>query len=168
MHGAGPLMWNDALADSSFQFFKYQSMVSHHHSESYDLTAAQGGPAGENLAFGTPSISADKAVHMWYAEIRDCGPFPGCDAGAKGVVGHFTALVWKGTTVMGCAKSIDGQLIVCRYGNGPHSELSCNTPNMDGCYQENVPAATKTEGECGVRSSSTAEAPSPPAAVSSS
>ena len=56
-------MWNDLLADSAFQFFKYQSSVSHHHSDSYDLTAAQGGPAGENLAFGTPSISADKAVH---------------------------------------------------------------------------------------------------------
>ncbi len=48
MHGAGPLMWNDLLADSAFQFFKYQASVSHHHSDSYDLTAAaaQGGPAG--------------------------------------------------------------------------------------------------------------------------
>jgi hypothetical protein len=41
-------MWNDLLADSAFQFFKYQASVSHHHSDSYDLTAAaaQGGPAG--------------------------------------------------------------------------------------------------------------------------
>jgi len=47
---------------------------------------------------------------MWYDEIKKCGPFPGCESGKRGSVGHFTAMIWKGTTVMGCAKSTNGQV----------------------------------------------------------
>jgi hypothetical protein len=166
-HGAPALAWNDALAASTYDFFKGMSMRTAQHSNSYGLTNAQGGPAGENLAMGSPSVSAARSVTMWYDEVKDCGPFPGCSDGKKGVVGHFTALVWKGTTVMGCAKSIDSQVIACRYGNGPGSALSCNSPNMGGCYNANVLAATKTAAQCGASPSPPAAVPSPPAAVPS-
>jgi len=166
-HGAPALAWNDALAASTYDFFKGMSMSTAQHSNSYGLTNAQGGPAGENLAMGSPSVSAARSVTMWYDEVKDCGPFPGCSDGKKGVVGHFTALVWKGTTVMGCAKSIDSQVIACRFGNGPGSALSCNTPNMGGCYNANVLAATKTAAQCGASPSAPAAVPSAPAAVPS-
>ena len=47
-------------------------------------------------------------------------------------------MIWKGATVIACTKSANGAIGVCRYGNGPGSTPSCNTPNMGGCYDENV------------------------------
>ncbi len=85
---------------------------------------------------------------MWYNEVDDCN-WPGCQTGVNGaVVGHFTALIWKGATVLACTKSSAGKIAACRYGNGPGSSLSCNTPNIGGCYNYNVFQKSKTEAEC--------------------
>jgi hypothetical protein len=143
MHGAPPLVWNDALASDTYSTFRHATQMKH--SDSYRLTAAQGGPAGENLAMGA---GPTKAVQMWYSEVNDCVALPGCETGQGGkAVGHFTALVWKGTKVMACARS-DSGLIACRYGSGPGSRLSSDTPNMRGSYQSNVFAQFKSESDC--------------------
>jgi hypothetical protein len=60
----------------------------------------------------------------------------------------------------GCT-STNRQVIACRYGNGPNTPLSCNTPNMAGCYEANVLAPSKTAAQC----ANTVAAPAPPAAA---
>jgi len=59
----------------------------------------QDGPYGENLAFGYPNASA--AIEAWGDE-RDMYDFKK-PTGFTEATGHFTQLVWKTTTQVGCA-----------------------------------------------------------------
>merc|ERR1711990_885687 len=97
------------------------------HSQSYSLKAPAG-PAGENLAMGYSSL--ERATAGWYNEVKDCGNFPGCKKGKKGVVGHFTALIWKGATELGCGINHAKKLYVCHYKAG--DKLSGATSNVGG------------------------------------
>jgi len=103
------------------------------------------GPAGENLAYASASSFTSKggwvtvgqtpeaAAWAWYSEIKDCGgtikaptatatgSVSGGARGAcpgSGTTGHYTALIWKTATRLGCARSQDGQSTICRYGGG--------------------------------------------------
>lgn len=64
---------------------------------------------------------------MWYDEVTNPGydfENPGFDSGT----GHFTQVVWKGSTKLGCG--VSGVYVVCRY---------CETAgNMEGAFPENV------------------------------
>lgn len=108
------------------------------------LDSAQGGPAGENIASASPPKAdmATWAVYQWYIEWMNCNSFPGCNASSNGLkTGHFTALVWKESTHIGCVISANREVAACRYGPGPDGQPSCNTiPNVriPGCYQRNV------------------------------
>merc|ERR1712054_253220 len=116
------------------------------HSKSYQIKSPAG-PAGENLALGHATIAAANAA--WYAEVKDCTSLPGCKTGKDGAaVGHFTALIWKGVTEMGCGTAnVEGRnMYVCRYRSGP--KLDCNTPNMSGCYRKNVLPKVKSTKQC--------------------
>merc|ERR1719399_1446568 len=89
---------------------------------------------GENLCKG---ITGEGCVKMWYDEIKDT------DNGGGGTVkefnkktGHYTQVVWKATTTLGCGEL--GDLVVCQYGPGGNS----------GGYAENVLPPTKSEEDC--------------------
>ena len=74
-----------------------------------------GGAYGENLAGGTSgTLDAAGVVDMWYRE-RKGYDFRG--GGFSMNTGHFTQLVWRGTTHLGCGtvscKGLD--LWVCNY-----------------------------------------------------
>ncbi|KAF1806059.1 CAP domain-containing protein [Mucor lusitanicus] len=56
-----------------------------------------GGPYGENLALGYSSWTA--AVNGWYSEVKN---YDYSNPGFAGDTGHFTAVVWKSTTKIGC------------------------------------------------------------------
>merc|ERR1719359_572469 len=93
---------------------------------------------GENLAFG---ITDAGAVDAWYSEIKDTPGGKGLaksfnDGGGK-PIGHYTQVVWKGSTALGCA--VNGRLIVCQYKGG----------NMGGQFSSNVLAPSKSKGACG-------------------
>ena len=62
--------------------------------------------------------------------------------------GHFTALIWKGAKVIGCAISNNKRIIACRYGGGPGSRLGPSTPNMRGLYPTNVFSKSRSESQC--------------------
>jgi len=81
-----------------------------------------GGSDGENLHFFFSSEAidaaqlAEQAVSHWYNEIKK---YNFKRPGFSGATGHFTQVVWKGSTSLGCgaAKSRDkAYFIVCRYG----------------------------------------------------
>lgn len=80
-----------------------------------------GGSEGENLHFffSSEAVSADElaeqAVSHWYNELKK---YNYKRPGFSGTTGHFTQVVWKSSTSLGCgaAKSKDqSYFIVCRY-----------------------------------------------------
>lgn len=125
--------------------------------DSYNLAPPEG-PAGENLGMGHSSIEA--VVTAWYSEVQNCGPFPGCNRGKTGVVGHFTPMVWRGVTQIGCAIG-PRKIYVCRYKAG--DTLTIDTPNMAGGYASNVLAALKSEAQCEASAAPDPGPPMPPA-----
>jgi uncharacterized protein YkwD len=94
-----------------------------------------GGKYGENLAAGTAEIMDPKhTVEMWYSEVEKYDFKKG---GFSMDTGHFTQLVWKGTTKLGCgvAECKGLRIWVCNY----------DPPgNVQGEYKTNVlPASCK-------------------------
>ncbi|CAN0921007.1 Pathogenesis-related protein 1 [Linum grandiflorum] len=76
-----------------------------------------GGPYGENLAFGRPDITGTKSVQMWVDEKK----FYNCRANrcTGGECGHYTQVVWKDSTKLGCARvkcnGNKGTIVICNY-----------------------------------------------------
>ncbi|KAJ6262182.1 Ophanin [Drechslerella dactyloides] len=99
-HGAGPLTWNQKLADYAEQ---YTGDCQMHHS---------GGPYGENLAMGYQSVEA--AITAWYNEKDQYDPN---SPGFQSSTGHYTQLVWKATTEIGCynRKCGNQDYLMCEY-----------------------------------------------------
>ncbi|KAE8140762.1 CAP domain-containing protein [Aspergillus pseudotamarii] len=95
-HNASDLVWNETLTRYAKDWAE-GCRWKHSH-----------GPYGENLAFGYQNASA--AVFAWGDERR-MYDFKK-PTGFSEETGHFTQLVWRSTTDVGCA-AID-----CGYGNG--------------------------------------------------
>jgi len=117
-HQAADLTWNQTMAD----FAKTVSGTC--------VFKHSGGPYGENLAAGYDSPSA--AITAWYDENTQYDYAAGQFSEATG---HFTQLVWKAATQVGCATvTCDGS------NNTPGDFLTCeyDTGNVIGYFVQNV------------------------------
>ncbi|CAX44950.1 conserved hypothetical protein [Candida dubliniensis CD36] len=97
-HGVNPLTWSNDL-------YNYANKVANNYDCSGNLRHTNA-PYGENLALGYSS--AANAVNAWYSE------------GFTGGLNHFTQVVWKSTTQLGCAyKDCQakgwGLYVICSY-----------------------------------------------------
>lgn len=124
--GSPPLKWS---ADIEKQAQQTQNKIrAFSHSSSYRLPIS----VGENLATGN---SVDEAAWMWFTELLISTNYN------SGGMGHYTAMVWKGVTEMGCGKG--DNVIRCQYKGNP-------SPNMGGSYSSNVPAFANKMKQCGL------------------
>lgn len=86
-HSASPVSWDASLASFALALVSKCNF------------AHSGGPNGENLAMGYPR--AGDAVGAWVNE-RDKFNFE--NGGFSGLTGHFTQVVWKATSRIGCQR----------------------------------------------------------------
>jgi hypothetical protein len=115
--GLQPLSWNDRLAESAQRWADY--LASSGRFEHAPDNA--GNPEGENLWAGTKGYySPEDMVEAWAREKRFYRPglFPSnSSTGDVEDVGHYTQIVWRATTQVGCAHatSMAEDILVCRY-----------------------------------------------------
>ncbi|KAG0225122.1 hypothetical protein BGW42_004635 [Actinomortierella wolfii] len=101
LHGAPPLTWNDGAA---YHGYNHIQACEFRHSGSREF--------GENLAAGYQSFS--QAIAAWYNEVNK---YDYNRPGFSGATGHFTQVVWRSTTSVGCAKKYCGSwtIYICNY-----------------------------------------------------
>lgn len=87
LHGVPPVSWSPAAAASA-QAWADTCPASH-----------SGSAYGENIAFATYAMSPGDVVALWYSEEPD---YDYNNPGFSPETGHFTQVVWKSTTEIGC------------------------------------------------------------------
>jgi len=116
--GLAPLVWSDALAASARAYAGEMARTGRfaHAEQPMDRTRQ-----GENLWTGTTgAYRYDEMIGHWVAERRDFvdAPTPGFSrTGRWQDVAHYTQIVWRGTTAVGCAIATGprDEYLVCRY-----------------------------------------------------
>ncbi|KAI0361709.1 PR-1-like protein [Trametes cingulata] len=125
-HGAAPLSWSDDLAAKAQQWAN--NCVFQH-------SGGKLGPFGENLAAGTgSSYGIQEAVKSWTDEVSEYDP-------NNPQPSHFTQVVWKASTQVGCAVQSCNGIFDPKFG--PAKFFVCEySPqgNVIGQFAQNVQA----------------------------
>lgn len=109
-----PLKWSEELA-------KHAKAWADRLASERKMYHSSGTGEGENLWMGTSGYySLTQMVDGWGGEKKyyKDGIFPGVSTtGNWADVGHYTQIIWRNTTEVGCAKSTSGgnDYLVCRY-----------------------------------------------------
>eukprot|EP00927_Polykrikos_kofoidii_P082959 TRINITY_DN8386_c0_g2_i1.p1 TRINITY_DN8386_c0_g2~~TRINITY_DN8386_c0_g2_i1.p1 ORF type:complete len:2036 (-),score=349.70 TRINITY_DN8386_c0_g2_i1:314-6421(-) len=141
MHDVPKLRWNTAIADNAKRWARRASEHIKHSPASERGGIGGFEYIGENIVWGQNMVGA-LGVDQWYNEFLATANHEGSSNPANEAllsnVGHFSQIVWKDTTEMGCGSS--GLLLVCHYGPGG---------NRMGQYMFNVlPKNTKSLEQC--------------------
>jgi uncharacterized protein YkwD len=144
-HGSPPLEWSEELAN--FARGVCNTCVMKH----------SGGKYGENL-YAASSLTPSDAVKSWYDEIS---LYPYGEPSWNTAWGHFTQVVWKETTKVGCYLRTD-----CHGMPAGPNFLTCNyevAGNMQGSFSKNVfpPGGGQPSGGYGAQLPSWASKPQP-------
>ncbi|KAH6917210.1 PR-1-like protein [Coprinopsis sp. MPI-PUGE-AT-0042] len=124
-YGANPLTWDKDL-ETAAQNWAQRCVFEH--------SKGKVGPYGENLAAGTGSFPISNAVKSWAHEVVEYS----AEDPENPKTLHWTQLVWKSTTRLGCATVTCDPFI---FGNQPARYHVCeyNPPgNYAGQFDENV------------------------------
>jgi hypothetical protein len=91
------------------------------------------GPFGENLAAGTgDSYDIAAAIKSWTDEVSQYDP-------SNPVPSHFTQVVWKGTTQVGCAVQMCNGIFSSSYGQAKFFVCEYSAQgNIIGQFAQNV------------------------------
>merc|ERR1711959_529108 len=110
-----------------------------------------GAYVGENAGSCTSCNGVDRVI-SWYSEVEYTSPYGKAqsisDSSVEGeTVGHYTQVVWKSTTKLGCGTApfvhhsgSQRDYWVCQYGS--------TAGNYNGQFGDNVLAPIKSEAEC--------------------
>jgi Cysteine-rich secretory protein family len=115
--GAPPLVWDARLAAAAAS---YGPALERLGKLAHSLPATRPGQ-GENLWMGTrDAYGLDEMAGGWAAEksLFRPGIFPAISTSRQwSDVGHYTQMIWKGTTRVGCAvhKARRWDFLICRY-----------------------------------------------------
>ena len=115
--GVGPIAWDPALAAAADQWAAELARTGRWGHSPNALRPGQ----GENLWMGTRGgFSLDQMVGSWAGEGRWFAPgrFPNvARTGDWTQVGHYTQMIWRGTSRVGCElrSSRSNDYLVCRY-----------------------------------------------------
>jgi pathogenesis-related protein 1 len=108
-----PLVWSDKLANDAKTWVEHLARLG-------SLVHSGGSGQGENLSYrsssgGPSTISTAQLIQGWISEKNDYHGAPIVKGGQ--VTGHYTQMVWRTTTAVGCATASAGQSVylVCRY-----------------------------------------------------
>ena len=124
-HQSGPMVLTKVLNDYAQKYAEtLAAKNTMQHSSDKDRKKLYGDWTGENLYYFWTSASGvtlngAAAVDSWYDEIKDYDFKKGKSKG--GVVGHFTQLVWKGSTQLGIGVARSSQnsvFVVANYHFG--------------------------------------------------
>ena len=114
---APPLQWDPRLAAAAASYGRSLARIG----RLQHAPAAHRLGQGENLWMGTRgAFSPEQMVGSWVAErsLFHAGVFPDVSRNGRwSDVGHYTQMIWKGTTHIGCAihRSPRWDFLVCRY-----------------------------------------------------
>jgi hypothetical protein len=150
MHGVPALTWDADIAANA-QAWADSGVWGH----SPKPRTVNGKDVGENIGWGT-SRTGPETVIAWYSEIQYKSPYGLAESSSDSVVegetvGHYTAVVWKSTTRLGCGKGRatingnEGDYWVCEYGN--------SRGNTNWLFKETVLEPATRVSACGGTSS---------------
>jgi hypothetical protein len=116
--GLPPLQWDAGLAAGAAVWARHLSTTGKFE-HSPDVPTEE--PLGENIWGGTPgSFQPEDMIALWIAEKQNYRPgvFPATSrSGRVEDVSHYTQLIWRRTTRVGCTINSEGleEVLVCRY-----------------------------------------------------
>ena len=106
--GVGPMTWSSTVAAYTHNYTDQRiadcQMV---HSV---------GPYGENIAWGTSSLTGTDAVNLWVSEKANYDY--NSNSCVRGTCGHYTQVVWRTSVRLGCGRvqcNDDTWFILCNY-----------------------------------------------------
>nr|AOC97493.1 pathogenesis related protein 1 [Flammulina velutipes]WKW83177.1 PR1 [Flammulina filiformis] len=122
-HGANALTWNNDLSAAAQKWA--DNCVFEH-------SGGVLGSFGENLSAGSGDFSIAAGIKGWTDEVKDYNP-------SNPVASHFTQVVWKDTTEVGCAVASCGGIFDSSFGDAQFYVCEYLPPgNFNNLFAENV------------------------------
>mmetsp|Transcript_60288 Transcript_60288/g.108557 ORF Transcript_60288/g.108557 Transcript_60288/m.108557 type:complete len:393 (+) Transcript_60288:59-1237(+) len=149
MHDVPLLVWDADIAANA-QAWATNGQYKHSSSAS---RVVKGEQCGENLAWGSPSMTGARSTRAWYSEIEYTNPSAYGTAATMtdsypsgNAIGHYTQMIWSTSTKLGCGKGTatvsgnSGDYWVCQYGPAG---------NYVGSFAKQVVAPSVSLATCG-------------------